>query len=71
MKKILLTLFLLISIGFSQEYHYDNIAYSDGRYFLKSGDLIFSVPIHGEVYMFVGGEKVMMCTISFWNCVNH
>jgi len=61
MKQTLLTLFLLISIGLSQEeYHYANIAYSDGRYLLKSGDLIFNVPIHGEVYMFVGGKKVIM-----------
>ena len=61
MKHTLLTLFLLISIGLSQEeYDYANIAYSDGRYLLKSGDLIFNVPIHGEVYMFVGGKKVIM-----------
>ena len=43
MKRLLLIV-LFISVGLSQEeYDYANIAYSDGRYLLKSGDLVVTM----------------------------
>ena len=38
MKQTLLTLFLLISIGLSQEYNIDNLVERDGKFFEKFSD---------------------------------
>ena len=56
MKQTLLTLFLLISIGLSQEYNLDELVERDGMYFEKYSDK----PIRGKVYKMFGNKKVIM-----------
>ena len=48
-KQTLLTLFLLISIGLSQEYNIDDLVERDGIYFEKFSD----TPIKGKVYKII------------------
>ena len=56
MKQTLLTLFLLISIGLSQEYNLDELVERDGMYFEKYSDK----PLRGKVYTMFGNKKVIM-----------
>ena len=56
MKQTLLIVFLLISIGLSQEYNLDELVERDGLYFEKYSDK----PIRGKVYKMFGNKKVIM-----------